>query len=1209
MRKIFTGISILSLVVCITMTSKPAHSQVNDTANYPYWIEMMQNPEVNFFQTVKAFETYWKDREITKGSGYKPFKRWQYWTGRLVSPTGVIPSAGSTMEAYNRFLADRSNESRDLEGDWTSLGPHSVPSGYNGYRGIGRISAIAFHPTDPQTIYIGAPAGGLWRTIDHGANWVVLTDSLPTLGVSAIIVDAVDPNLIFIGTGDRDAGDAPGLGVWKSTNAGLTWQQWNNGMGNAIVGRMIQDPFDNNIILAATSVGIYRSVDAGQTWVRSITGNYKEIVFKPSDNNIVYAVSGGNFYRSMDNGASFENIDDGLPGGSRAVVGVTAADPEMVYFFLTNGDSFKGLYRSTDGGTSFTVRSTTPNIMSWDCDGGSGGQAWYDLDMAVEPENAEVIYGGGVNCFKSTDGGLTWAIRSHWYGGCGVQSVHADLHILEYNPLNNRLFAGNDGGVYWSENSGVNWTEISNGLTISQAYKIGQSLTEREFVINGYQDNGSSTYIGTDWVSVGGGDGMECAFDPKDSRYSYSTIYYGSIDRQFNHNNQGGIAGNGVNGITESGGWVTPFVLDHNDGNIMFIGYKNIWRSTNVKAGSTNSVDWTKISTMSSSDMNVLAQSRANTDILYASSGNRLYRSDNVKAASVEWTTLTSNLPSNNSITSIETSPFDENTVYIAMQTSIYKSIDKGLTWTNISANMSGLQINSVAYYKNSNEGLYLGTEVGVFYKDSSLENWILYAHGLPASTRVTEIEIYYDSLNAQNDAIRAGTYGRGLWSSPPYFSALEANFQASATTLSAGCSIDFTDLTAGTPMEWYWSFNGASPSTSNLQNPQNITYPGPGTYNVTLTVSNPLNSDTELREGYITVTEASAPQVMFSASDTVGCSGMTVIFHDESGNCPSSWLWQFDPPTVSFVDWTSATSANPHVRFNETGSYTVSLTAGNTTGSNIITLENYIQTGGYSIPFTESFEGASLEASGWTVENPDESRTWQIASEEGYAWMYLYNYSGIDQRDYLVSPALNLSGFEQIYLNFSYAYAQRATQKDSLIVSVSEDCGVNWQRVYANGPDGNGIFETAEPTMSYFTPATEDDWCGAGFGADCPTIDLSAYAGKANVKLRFETFNNYGNNLYIRDITVSNITNVDETALIDGVSVYPNPANEYVHINLDSKWLGSDLMLTDSRGKIVMQKKITSLSTKLNLKNLTSGVYMIVLNGSETVKQKFVIR
>ena len=578
MKKLYQGIVLPLFIVLLSVSSQPAQSQVNDTASYPYWIEMMQNPEVNFFQTVRAFETYWQGRDITKGSGYKPFKRWEYWTRQRISPSGFLPASNTTMDAYNLFLSKKSAGNRDLDGDWTSLGPNTVPSGYNGYRGLGRISTIAFHPTDENIIYLGAPAGGLWLTVDHGDTWQVLTDYLPTLGISSIIVDEVNPEIIYIGTGDRDAGDAPGLGVWRSLDAGITWEQWNNGMGNPTVGRMIQHPSNADIILAATSSGLFKTIDAGQSWSKSINGNFKDVIFKTGNPDVVYAVSGANFYRSVNNGDSFVAINNGLPGGARGVIGVTDADTEIVYFLITNGDSFKGLYRSTDGANSFTERSTTPNIMSWDCNGGDGGQAWYDLDIAVDPDNADIIYGGGVNCFKSVDGGTTWAIRSHWYGGCGVESVHADLHVLEYNPINNRLFAGNDGGIYWSDNQGIDWTEMSNGLVISQAYKIGQSLTNRDNVINGYQDNGSSTMTADGWISVGGGDGMECAYDPTDGTYAYSTIYYGSIDRIHNYNNQGGIAGNGVNGITESGGWVTPFVIDQNNGNVMFVGYKNVWQ-------------------------------------------------------------------------------------------------------------------------------------------------------------------------------------------------------------------------------------------------------------------------------------------------------------------------------------------------------------------------------------------------------------------------------------------------------------------------------------------------------------------------------------------------------------------------------------------------------------------------------------------------------
>ncbi len=1211
MKKLSTGIVILFIVMQSFYSVQSTHAQVNDTANYPYWIEMMQNPDVNYYQTVRAFNTYWQDREITKGSGYKPFKRWEYWTGLRVSPEGKIPAPNMTMDAYNTFLSNSKSFNRDTDGEWTSSGPHAVPSGYNGYRGLGRIAAIAFHPTNPDIIFIGAPAGGLWKTEDHGANWTVLTDYMPTLGVSSIIVDETNPDIIYIGTGDRDAGDAPGLGVWRSVDGGATFEKWNTGMGNSIVGRMIQHPSDDQILLAATNTGIYKSTNAGLNWTKTAGGNFKDIIFKPGDVNVVYAASGGGFYRSTDNGNNFTPISNGLPGGARAVIGVTAANPEMVYFFITNGDSFKGLYRSTDGGTSFTERSTSPNIMSWDCTGGSGGQAWYDLDMAVDPTDENIIYGGGVNCFKSTDGGMTWAIRSHWYGGCGVQSVHADLHILEINPLNDRLFAGNDGGIYWSENLGVNWTEITNGLSISQAYKIGQSLQDRDNVINGYQDNGTSTMTADNWISVGGGDGMECAYDPKDGQYAYGSIYYGSIDRIRNHSNQGGIAGNGVNGINESGGWVTPFLIDHNDGNIMFIGYKNVWRSTNIKAGSTNSVDWTKISTMGTSDMNVMSQSRANTNILYTSSGNKLWMTNNAKAAEVSWTTLTGNLPTSNNITALETNPLDSNIVYMAQQTRIYKSGDKGLTWTNISGSLSNLQINSIAFYTNSNNGLYLGTEVGVFYKDAFLDDWILYSDGMPASVRVTEVEIYYDSISAQNDVIRAGTYGRGLWSSPLYYTALNANFAASSTNFAAGCMVDFTDLTVGVPTEWNWSFPGGTPESSTSQNPQNIRYLTEGVYDVSLMVTDYYGSDTIVQSGYIVVGPAAAPVVDFAVSQSAICVSQSVVFTDISLNCPTNWLWQFEPSTVTFLNWTSATSQNPQVRFNEAGEYKVTLTATNETGSASEVKENYIHAGGFSIPYIESFDTESLTDNGWSLENPDNNQTWELSPiGEGSVWMNYFTNTNLGSRDYLISPALNLSDFEEAYLSFDYAYAQRDTRKDSLIVSVSVDCGTTWQRVYANGPDGNGIFETAEPTMDSFEPTTDEDWCGLGYGAVCPMINISAFAGQPNIKIRLESYADFGNNLYIKELSVSNITSIDASLAKNEVSVYPNPAHNSFNLTVDDKFIGSAFVLTDNQGRVLLNQIITKNNTEVKVKGFAPGIYLLGLNGiDETLKQKIVIQ
>jgi PKD repeat protein len=1173
---------------------------------------MMQDNNINFFQTQRAFEQYWEGREITKGSGFKPFKRWEYMTEQRVSPDGSRPSSDREFVAYKNFLKKQGPE-RSLNGDWTSLGPFTVPSGYNGYRGLGRLNAIAFHPTNPDIIYVGAPSGGLWVSSNHGVTWNVLTDHLPTLGISSIIVDAVNPSVLYIGTGDRDAGDAPGLGVWRSIDEGASWEPWNNGMGNVTVGRMLQHPINPEIILAATNAGVFRTNNGGLSWILSRTGNFKEIVFKPDNPEIVYAVIGGTFYKSIDNGINFLAINNGLPGGNRGVIGVSPSSPEIVYFLLTNSDSFKGLYRSEDAGESFSLRSSTPNIMAWDCNGGSGGQAWYDLDIAVDPANADVIYGGGVNCFKSSNGGLSWSIRSHWYGGCGVQSVHADLHVLEYSPLNNRLYAGNDGGLYWTENGGVSWTEISNGLVISQAYKIGQSATNKDFVINGYQDNGTSVINETNWIAVGGGDGMECAYDPFDARYSYYTLYYGDVFRNFNNNSNGKIAGSETNGITESGAWVTPFIIDHLDGNTMFIGFKNIWRSTNIKASSVGNVQWQKISAMNTNNFSVLAQSYANTNIVYAASGNKLYFSENVKDETVTWINRTANLPAINNITAIETHPLDENIVYIAQQTRIFKSSDKGISWTEITLNLTGMQINSIAYYKNSNEGLYLGTDVAVFYKDNSMDEWILFNNGLPASVKVTEVEIFYDSAGPEGDLVRAGTYGRGLWSSPPYLSSLAAAFSSSLVSVTAGCVVDFYDETLGIPQEWSWTFEGGNPTHSNERFPTGILYENEGVYDVTLIVTNSLGSDTLMCTDCITVTAAAVPVVSFEASELIGCSGMIIELNDLSENCPSSWQWEFIPSDVNFLYGTTENSENPVVQFNQNTSYSVRLTVTNHTGQASMVKNDYILVGGFPVPYDQSFDIASFDEIGWEVENPDGLRTWEIRTlDDGSrtAWINFFNYNYLFKTDYLISPPLNFAGMQNVYLGFDYAYAQRNTRKDSLHVSVSIDCGATWQRIYSNGPNGQGVFETTYPTTLSFVPQQIEDWCGEGnYGAPCPQINISQYAGYAGLKIRFEGYNHFGNNLYISDLNISQLTGVEtEDVSLNKLTLYPNPAGSDVIISLPFQFIGSNVTIRDVHGNVVRNIFINSAETKLNTEDFVPGIYLVEIKDKSVSPVKMVI-
>jgi hypothetical protein len=770
-------IIILSFFILITGMTVRASSPANmpapgDTANFPYWISMMQDPTVNFFKVQRAFNLYWKDRPITKGCGWKVFKRWEYMMMNRINPDGSLPSPDQT---FNAFMNMNQGE-RSSNGQWVSHGPAQIPApGPAGYEGLGRLNVVAFHPTDGNKLYVGSPSGGMWQSSDAGATWTSYTDKMPTLGVSAILVDRTNPNNILIGSGDRDAGDAPGLGVFQSIDGGLTWNTFNSGMGSKTVGKLIQHPVNALKILAATSGGVYLSTDGGANWTLSVSGDFRDILFKPGDPEIVYTTgANGYFFRSSDGGISFTQVTSGLTDGQRGAIAVSANTANYVYLLVSdNSSGFQGLYRSTDSGLNFTLQSSSPNILDWSCDGsGTGGQGWYDLAITANPNNANEIYVGGVDVWKSTNGGVTWTINSHWYGGCSVPAAHADCHFLGYSPVNGKLYAGNDGGVYYSNNGGTTWTDITVGMTIGQIYKLGQSQTDKNKVINGFQDNGTYTHLSTGWVATGGGDGMECAVDYSNALYTYYTLYFGSIFRRYNNASEYQLGGEGVNGITESGAWVTPFIQHETNPQTMFAGFKNIWRCTNIRSSSAT---WTRISDnlggSNSTELAVLEQSPANTNILYAARyDNTFYRSDNCNAATPSWTDLTANLPTTGTPTDIETHPTSADIVYITMGNSIYKSVDRGLTWTNISVNLTGIHLNSVVYYKNGpTEALYVGSDAGVYYKDQNHSTWLGFSQGLPANGRVTEIEIYYDASSAANDLISASTYGRGLWQSNLY--------------------------------------------------------------------------------------------------------------------------------------------------------------------------------------------------------------------------------------------------------------------------------------------------------------------------------------------------------------------------------------------------------------------------------------------------------
>lgn len=1198
----------------LIITTLPVFSQYNNAS----WISMMQDPDANFFATREAFNLFWQDRPITKGCGWKVFKRWEYMMHDRVSADGVKPSPDATFKAYTDYIKNL----RSTGGSWTSLGPSLIPlPGPAGYEGLGRINNIAFHPTNPNKWYIAAPSGGMWMTSDGGTTWETHTDTLPTLGVSAVTIDYTNPNVLYIGTGDRDAGDAPGLGVFKSTDGGFTWIQSNTGMGNKTIGEILIHPTNHLILLAAANSGIYRSTDGGSNWTQSTTGNFKDLDFKPNNPNIVYGASGANFFRSADNGVTWTQINAGLTNGQRGTIAVTTANPNYVYFVQSdNSSGFKGLYRSTDAGLTFTTRSTSPNILDWSCDGsGSGGQGWYDLSLEADPVNAEIIYIGGVDVWKSTDGGVTWAINSHWYGGCSVPAVHADCHMLKFSPVDGKLYAANDGGIYNTTNGGTTWTDYTETMTIGQIYKLGQAQTVKEKVINGFQDNGTYTYVGPEWWATGGGDGMECAIDYTNAAWTYHTIYYGDIFRKFNNGNEKKIAGINTFGIDESGAWVTPFILHETNPETMFVGFKNVWRSENIH---DNTISWTKISDFGlTNNCVVVEQSPANTDILYiARYDNRLFRSNNCNDASPAWIEITSYLPASGYPTDIEAHPTNPDIVYITIANGVYQSTDKGESWTDISGTLPDIHMSTVAYYKNAMEGLYVGTDAGVYYKDASMSDWIPFNEGLPVSVIITELEIYYNEDTIANDAIRASSYGRGLWGSDMYHSNPDADFEADKTLIPIGCGVNFTDLTAGVPTSWNWTFEGGTPSSSTVKHPADIVYNTAGTYLVKLVAMNEEGADSVTKTSYITVSDDLLPDVDFMASANVVCMDEPVYLTDLTDYCPSSWSWSFSPSGVVYLDGTTMNSQNPIVTFLENGIYSVTLTASNSVGSSTVTKEDFIMNGGYRLPFTDPFE-TGFSTQHWTINNPDMKITWDTISVPGTspdnkaAWMNFFDYVYVNRRDQLISPVFDFSDFSNIVLTFRHAYAQRDVLKDSLIILISEDCGNSYTRLLALGPDGTpNTFVTHEPMMEEFYPESENDWCGGNYGVNCYSIDLNAYSGKADIKIAFESLNRRGNNLFLDDITLTGTVGVSPgTGIPNSIKIYPNPTTGMVNITF--KHLDGDAIihLYTLQGQTMITDKVSGsgamIDRQFDLSRLNQGVYFLKVTTSERTSVQKIIK
>ena len=720
----------------------------------------------------------------------RQLKMWnrQFWINEnYTNAQGNVEKASKViMNAIEKRETEASTNLVSAQSEnWVSEGPE-----YSDH-GIGRIDRIAFHPTNPQILYAGSPYGGLFKSINGGLYWTPVSPFVASLGVSGIAIHPTNPDIMYVLSGDGEARDqglvnsynlrSASNGVYKSTNGGDTWQKLPNFPNvtddTSYQGRqLIIDPANPNRLFAATSRGLFKTTDGGSTWIdmtNTLTDtpfvSIRDVRFKPGNSSIVY-ITGNNFFAKSENNQPFSitNIP-ALASASRVSMAVTPANSNKVMLLAGQSmsrpadDIFIGVFTSTNSGNSFTPTFTTTNIFN----NGIGqlvtsGQVAYNSNIEISRTNENIVFTGGLVIWKSTDAGNSWN-QSTAYWSYNANYVHPDHHCLKINPLDNKLYNGNDGGVYVSANESTSWSYISVGLSTSQFYHFEVENDEGN-TWGGCQDNGIQQRVtGLQFREYSGGDGYDVMTD-NDYR-----VADGEGNNVYFSVNQFIFEDDGIGGKTDIS------VPANNDffGNLdmsptleanIYAGYQTaVYRSIN--AGN----NWFSMGNIPGNWC--IAVCHSNDQRLYAAGFNSAYPVGGIRrndaVTSNNWNdNLTTALIAkgylgNLKITDIEVDNINADSVIISVagtkaDAKVFSTSNGGTTWTNLTYNLPNVPVFCVK--KDELGGLYIGTPIGVYYKSSSNNYWVPFYNGLPP-VPVTQMEFY-----AANSRLQVCTFGRGLW-------------------------------------------------------------------------------------------------------------------------------------------------------------------------------------------------------------------------------------------------------------------------------------------------------------------------------------------------------------------------------------------------------------------------------------------------------------
>ena len=1153
------------------------------------WLKELDNPDKSasslddFKKIKKAFNQYWEGKTIPRGKGYKPFSRWEWVMEQRISETN------RSVALWDSYM-ENAKASAETEGNWSYFGPGKPPKDINNGQvvGAGRIDCIAFDPVNPSVFYVGSPSGGLWKTPDNGVSWIPLTDHIPSMGIADIAIHPQNPSIIYIATGDRDSQDLYSAGVLKSTDGGLTWETTSLSFAQSqqyIVNRLLIRPDKPDTLIAATTEGIFLLTNGGANSIKIQDGHFKDMEFKPGDPEIVFAANYSygysSVFRSTDGGLSFSESFGNIETKDirRIELAVTPAQPDWVYALCTDktNSAFHALYRSYNSGddwneyakTSLNILGTNPNGTDED------GQGWYDLSLAVSPVTATEVYVGGINIWQATSFSGSWLLKTFGYpegSGSEAPYIHVDQHILEFHPLTGELYAGNDGGIYKTSDKGNSWTDLSNGLEIMQFYRIGLSANQSGLLLAGSQDNSSMKANNSVFSVILGGDGMECIVDYSDTNILYASSQKGKI----NISRDGGISFKNIVPNNASGAWVTPYVMHPSNPNVLYAGYKELYRTNN------QGESWTNITNGITSGQLIKAISIApsNPDYIYIATSGLIWRTTDGGAS---WRIIKSNLPSG-VITYIAVSQYDPQKVWVSLsnyssnkdRNKVFTSENGGLNWINYSKGLPNVPVNCIIYENDSKSGLYAGTDLGVYYRNREMDSWINFNDQLP-NVIVNELEIFYP-----DQKIRAATYGRGIWESELYAPALPLLYAEFSTNKYSACvngMFRFTSHSSDGTDSLRWVFDeDASYIFSSSKDTAYVSFSKTGEKNISLIAYLNGNSDTLARKAFVSV-------------DTT----LRISIHSFAGD----YFWKGDTTSLTVTGgdtyvWSPATGLEKTTgaivkAFPDTGIvYYVTATEGQCENRDSIRINVYPNNlARYAIPLEFGKNGPFINYAATVEDNEPHPSINDCNTQTDWCDEF---------------------GTGKDILGNSVWFTFKAPGAG--IISL-DSRGFDTQMAIYDSPEADSLF-----TGNYTILAANDDYNGTSLDFSAAITNLENLTPG---KTYFVQIDGSGGNkegeffLYLYD-TPLDIP--DQKAVGSSFfNVYPNPNTGAFTIAINSqKSENANLQIFNLQGKIIYNKTVyltgAGQQISLNLEKNNPGIYFIRISSAHQVKiQKIIIQ